>query len=103
VNFKPGSRLRSQVCETQDVVVHAAADDIDLQCGGKPMIDAAAAMSEPGIPAPGLDTGAQLGKRYRAGDESGLEVLVVSGGDGTLSIDSIPLTVKAAKALPSSD
>jgi hypothetical protein len=103
VQLKPGSQLRSQVCDTQVIVVHAANEDLDLTCGGKPMVDMNAAIGAAGGPAPGFDTGAQLGKRYRAADTSGLELLVVRSGVGTLAANDIPLIVKDSKALPASD
>ncbi|MCU1614581.1 MAG: hypothetical protein JWO98_2121 [Frankiales bacterium] len=46
--------------------------------------------------------GNQLGKRYTDPTEA-LELLVTKAGAGTLAADGVPLTVRAAKALPSSD
>src|SRR6266567_122182 len=42
VKLKPGMRLRSQVDTTEVIVVRSSADDIELACGGQPMIDVAA-------------------------------------------------------------
>ncbi len=52
--------------------------------------------------APDAAAGTQLGKRYvsEAGD---LEVLCTKPGEGTLSLDGAPLTIKGAKPLPASD
>lgn len=101
--LKAGSRCYSQTCATQVIVVRAPAVEVDLTCGGQPMldIDPARQGSSP-EPAEGLRSGSLLGKRYR--DAAGtLEVLVVKPGDGTLAADGSPLEVQQAKALPSSD
>jgi hypothetical protein len=96
--------LRSQVCTTEVIVVRPAADEIDLRCGGQPMVEVGAEVAEGGTPAPGLDTGTQLGKRYTTDDPDGtLELLATKGGDGTLSAGEVALVLKEAKPLPSSD
>lgn len=97
--MKVGQRLRSAVCSTNVVVVRAA--DVTLACGGAPMVEKVD--GEPsGDVAPGLDGGTQLGKRYtHAG--SGLEVMCVGAGTGSLSVAGEVLELKAAKSLPASD
>jgi hypothetical protein len=96
--------LRSQVCSTEVIVVRPSTADIELCCGGEPMVDIASDVSPGGTPAPGLDTGTQLGKRYTTDDDEGaLELLTTKQGDGTLSSGAVPLVVKGAKPLPSSD
>lgn len=97
--MKVGQRLRSTVCATNVVVVRAA--DVALACGGAPMVE-----KLEGDPAgdltPGHDEGTALGKRYlHAG--SGLEVMCVAAGAGSLSVDGEVLELKAAKSLPASD
>ena len=63
MKLKPGTRLRSQVDATEVIVVQSPADDLDVACGGQPMIDVAAA-PEPGLaPAGDPAEGTQLGKR----------------------------------------
>jgi hypothetical protein len=97
---KPGTRLRSTVCATEVVVVGPA--DVDLRCGGVAMADAKAEAGAGGIPTAPFDAGTQLGKRYvHAG--SGLEVLCVKAGMGSLAVGDEPLTLKSAKPLPASD
>jgi len=101
MNIRPGMRLRSVVCDTEVVVVHARDTEVDLRCGGHPM-----------VPAPGEDppaglaisdtSGSLLGKRY-AHDGSGLELLCTKAGDGGLAVGGEAVPIKAAKALPSSD
>ena len=100
--LKIGTRYRSQVCETEIIVVRPLPGEADLTCGGHPVID----LKE--TPAAGLslkegaDTGNALGKRYT--DASGtLELLVTKPGQGTLALGGQPLVLKEAKPLPASD
>lgn len=102
MQLKAGSRLRSQADSTEVVVVRAPDTDLDIRCGGHPMTE----LSSSGIEQKPLDpqfaAGAQLGKRYV--DESlVLEVLCTKAGPGSLAVGDKPLSVKAAKPLPSSD
>jgi hypothetical protein len=103
VRLTPGSRLRSQVCSTEIIAVQAPGADVDLRCGGAPMVDLKAAVLAGSKPAAGLDTGNQIGKRYTAGQVDGLEILVTKPGLGTLAIGAEPLVLKEAKPLPSTD
>lgn len=100
--YKPGMRLRSAVCEAQFVVVRAPSADLDLACGGSPLVG-------PDDPDPGaapidagLATGSLLGKRY-AEEEFGVELLCAKPGDGTLTCNGQVLELKGAKPLPASD
>jgi hypothetical protein len=102
--MKPGARMRSQVCTTEIIVVRPAASDIVLSCGGEPMVDLSTEIPSGAHPAPGLDAGSALGKRYTENRaDATLEVLVTKHGDGTLSIGDTALVEIAAKPLPSSD
>lgn len=96
-----GSRWKSAVSQTEVIVVRAADGDPLLACGGTEMVpvgtDASGATIAPDLAEPTL-----LGKRYEDQD-SGLEVLCSKGGEGTLTLDGKPLTIKSAKPLPSSD
>lgn len=105
MQLKAGQRLRSQVCTTQLIVVRTPTIDVELACGGKPVVDGSGgdAVDAQTTPAPGLDTGTQLGKRYSTADESSLEVLVTKAGAGTLSVGDTPLVFTTTKPLPSSD
>jgi hypothetical protein len=101
--IKNGSRLQSQVCDTQVIVVKSADSLDDVRCGGYPMV---AVGSETGKAVdaeldPAFSDGNTMGKRYV--DESGAEVLVTKAGAGTLSIGIQPLVLKEAKPLPASD
>jgi hypothetical protein len=102
MQLKPGSRLKSQVCDTQVVVVKAPTADVDLRCGGAPVIDAAGSADATLQLDPEKASGSLLGKRY-ADEDLGLELLCSKGGAGALSVGEAVLQVKGAKALPSSD
>jgi hypothetical protein len=101
MQLKPGQKLRSAVCEAQVVVVKAPTAEVEVGCGGAPLL---ADGEEPGgaVLDPGLGDGPLLGKRY-ADDELGLELLCSRAGTGALTVDGRVLPVKGAKPLPSSD
>ena len=94
--IKNGTRLQSQVCDTQVIVVRSADSLDDLRAGGAPMVPIGQETSSELT----LD-GNLMGKRYV--DENGAEVLVTKAGKGTLSVGTTALTVKEAKPLPASD
>lgn len=96
---KNGTRLQSQVDDTQLIIVRATDSLQDLRCGGAPMVAMDAERS--GGLDPDYAGGTVMGKRYV--DESGAEVLVTRAGAGTLTIGNTPLTLKEAKPLPASD
>ncbi len=96
-----GSRWRSAVDDTEVVVVKPPTSPVDLECGGQPMV--AVSTPSPGLsPAPGLQDGTQLGKRY-VDDDVGIEVLCTKAGEGSLAVSGRTLALKEAKPLPSSD
>jgi hypothetical protein len=97
--IKNGTRLASQVCDTQVIVVRSADSLDDLRCGGAPMVEIGGACS--GDLDPAFSDGNVMGKRYV--DETGAEVLVTKAGAGTLAIGDTALSVKEAKPLPASD
>ncbi|BBX94272.1 MULTISPECIES: hypothetical protein [Mycolicibacterium] len=99
--IKNGTRLQSQVCDTQVIVVKAAASLDDLRCGGQPMVPVGADRPVGAAPDPALADGNAMGKRYvDAGDA---EVLVTRAGAGTLAVGTTALALKEAKPLPASD
>ena len=101
MDLKPGSRLKSSVCDTELIVVKAPSGDMDITCGGAPMADPAEAERN-GEVAAGSADGTALGKRYVNEDES-LEVLCTKPGDGSLALGDTALSLKEAKPLPASD
>jgi hypothetical protein len=102
MQLRPGQKLHSTVSEAQVVVVKAPAGDVDLACGGAPMVEDAGAAGSGGAVDASLGDGPQLGKRY-ADEELGLELLCSKAGDGALTVGGQALPMKGAKPLPSSD
>lgn len=96
--LKPGARLKSAVCDTEVVVVRVPAQDVVLECGGSLMGDEGTGDG----PVADHAGGTALGKRY-VHEPSGLEVLCVKAGLGSLSVAGTPMTMKQSKKLPSSD
>ena len=101
MQLKPGTRLQSVTCETQVVAVRVPAGDVDLRCGGQPMVPVGEA-GDKTAPAAGFDGGTLMGKRYGS-DELGLELLCSKPGAGSLSLGDELIGLKEAKPLPSSD
>ena len=97
---KNGTRLQSQVDDTQVIVVKTADSLDDLRCGGTAMIALDAEKTAAEIDAKFAD-GTVMGKRYV--DDAGAELLVTKAGQGTLSVGDTPLSLKEAKPLPASD
>ncbi len=102
MQLKPGMRLKSQVCETQVVVVRAPATPVEVRCGGADLIEATGTPADGATIDAGFSDGTLLGKRY-ADDALGLELLCSKPGAGSLSVGGTKLEIKGAKALPSSD
>lgn len=102
MKLRPGQKLHSAVCEAQVVVVKAPPEEVEVGCGGAPLLEDGPQSG--GAPAldPSLGDGPLLGKRY-ADDDLGLELLCTRAGTGALTVDGHPLLVKGAKPLPSSD
>ena len=99
--LKAGARIKSAVCSAEVMVIAAPKGDVDIQCGGAPMVDLGADSPGGTLDAAKSD-GVALGKRYvnAAGD---LELLCTKPGEGTLAANGEDLQVKGAKPLPSSD
>lgn len=98
--LKPGGRYRSQVDPTEVIVVRPVPGEVDLTCGGVPMIG----MDEPAdvdlTLAQDQVEPTTMGKRYTDGR---VEILVTKAGSGALAVDGARLVVKDAQPLPSSD
>ena len=102
MKLRPGQKLHSAVCDAQVVVVRAPATDVEVGCGGAPLLEDGAT-ADAGVSLDGsLGDAALLGKRY-ADEELGLELLCTRGGAGALTVDGRVLPLKGAKPLPSSD
>lgn len=101
MEMRAGSRLKSTVCETELIAVKASGD-LDITCGGAPMVEATAQTERSGEPAPGAAEGTAMGKRYVDGDDT-VELLCTKPGAGSLGIGGTLLTIKESKPLPASD
>ena len=100
IAIKPGVRLKSAVCNSEVIVIRGSLPAVDLRCGGAPMLSAGDAVS--GSLDPAHAAGTLIGKRYvDAADR--VELLCTKGGEGSLTLDGEPMSVKQAKALPASD
>ena len=96
--MKPGSKLKSAVCDTEVMVIRSA--NVVVHCGGAPMVEERPANR--GVIDPAFASGTKIGKRYL--DAAGtVELLCVKPGQGSLSIGGALLVLKEAKPLPSSD
>ncbi|MEM9013704.1 MAG: hypothetical protein AAGB02_01225 [Pseudomonadota bacterium] len=100
IPVKAGMKLHSVVCSGQIMVLRAPAGELDIACGGAPM--AAAEPAEKTALDPAQTAGVLVGKRYVDADET-MEFLCTRAGEGTLSVNGVPLDIKQAKQLPSSD
>ena len=96
--MKPGTKLKSVVCDTEVMVVRAA--DAAIECGGLPMQEERPAERKPVNPA--FAGGTKIGKRY-VNAAGTVELLCVKPGQGSLSIAGQALNIKDAKPLPASD
>ncbi|KHO19449.1 MULTISPECIES: hypothetical protein [Mycobacteriaceae] len=99
--IKNGTRLQSQVCDTQVIVVRSADSLDDLRAGGVPMVPLDAQKDSAATIDAAFSDGNLMGKRYV--DDAGAEVLVTKAGAGTLSVGTTALSLKEAKPLPASD
>jgi hypothetical protein len=98
--LRPGDQLASTVCTTRVVVIRAPAEAGPvIACGGSPMVPAPSARP---TATGAADAVTLLGKRYVDATET-VELLCTSSGSGELTYDGVPMTRKAAKALPASD
>lgn len=97
--MKPGTKLKSAVCDTEVMVIRGGGDTV-VDCGGAPLVEERPA--ERAAIDPSFAEGTKIGKRYV--DAAGtVELLCVKPGQGSLSIGGAALQLKDAKPLPSSD
>ena len=108
MDLKPGSRWRSAVCDTEVVIVRAPAGPVTFRIGGAGVFPADAGHNRPtpdrggAQPDAALAGGTLLGKRY-TDEATGLQVLCVKPGDGTITVDGRPAAVVTPRPLPASD
>lgn len=95
--LKPGTRLKSAVCDAEFMIIKAADDD-ELACGG-----AACGASVDRVEGDADKmNGCVIGKRY-VNAAGSIEVLCVKSGEGSLYCNGEELMTKDTKKLPSSD
>ena len=96
--MKPGTKLKSVVCDTEVMVIRAA--EAAIECGGSPMVEERPAERKAVEPA--FAEGTKIGKRY-VNAAGTVELLCTKPGQGSLSIAGQALNIKDAKPLPASD
>ena len=99
--LKAGTRIQSAVCATEVMVIQAPEGEVELRCGGAPMLEISAEKSGDAVD-PGAAAGTQIGKRYVDADGT-IELLCTKPGDGSLALGGTALMLKEAKPLPASD
>jgi hypothetical protein len=97
-NMKPGSRLKSAVCDCEIMIIRCGEGAIE--CGGSAMGETKP--SETAALNQDHSNGTLVGKRY-VDAEGKFELLCVKAGRGSLSVNGVALLTKEAKPLPSSD
>ena len=100
--LKAGTRMKSAGCDAEVMVIKVPAGECQLSCGGQPMIAMAATRDAAAALPAAEDNGCLVGKRYVDAADT-IEVLCTKGGKGAIRANGQALTVKQAKALPSSD
>ena len=100
--LKAGSRLKSAVCDTEVMVIVAPQGDVEVTCGGAPMVELGTEIPPGQTLSEDAAEGTQIGKRY-INEAADLELLCTKPGKGSFAVGGTALTVKGAKPLPSSD
>ena len=100
--MKAGMRLKSAVCSTVIMVLRAPVMQADVRCGGVAMIELDGVAAPDARIDPTQAQGTLIGKRYVDAQDR-VEILCTQGGEGSLTLDGVGMTVKQPKALPSSD
>ena len=102
MKLKAGTRVKSAVCASEAMVIQAPDADLDLRCGGAPMLPIGDAAKPSGEVAANAAAGTPIGKRY-VNAEGTIELLCTKPGKGSLAIGDTLLVLKEAKPLPASD
>lgn len=102
MEIRAGSRLKSSVCQTEVIAVKAPGTEMDIRCGGVPMVDPTGSIPDDPSPLDAAMNGTQMGKRYVDADDT-IELLCTKPGDGSLGLGDVLLTIKESKPLPASD
>lgn len=101
MKLRVGLALASAVDGTNVIVTRVPDGDVELTCGGVPMVPKGSPVTETEADPAHLG-GTLVGKRYVDPADT-LEVLCTKPGQGSLALDGALLETVEAKALPSSD
>jgi hypothetical protein len=103
LRLRVGQTLTSTADTTTVIVIKAGTGYEFVTCGGVAMVSEPTTAAGPtAVPLPGHTTGTELGRRYETADGT-VELLCTKAGTGSLAVNDVPMTIKAAKALPASD
>jgi hypothetical protein len=94
--------LLSTTSDVEVLVIRPPAGEVEVTCGGLPMIVAGGGRGDFAVPEDSAEVSTLIGKRYED-IESGMELLCAKGGAGALACDGQLMTLRAAKPLPASD
>lgn len=100
--LKVGIKLSSAVCGVQVMVIRSNLVEADLRCGGAPMLAQGETAPDGATLDPAQAEGLLTGKRYTDAADR-IELLVVKGGEGSITLDGERIEPRLAKKLPSSD
>lgn len=100
--LKAGTRMKSAVCDAEVMVIKVPAGECQINCGGHPMITMATVRDPAAALSMAQENACLVGKRYTDAEDK-IEVLCTKGGKGAITANGQALSVKQAKALPSSD
>jgi hypothetical protein len=102
VQLRAGMQLESAVSPARVIILKAQREDVEVCCGGKPMVTPESKTGQDAVPAADDGSGLVLGKRYQY-EALDLEFLCTRAGAGELTVNGEPFALKEAKPLPSSD
>lgn len=102
MTLKPGTRIFSDVCAAELIVVKAPDADVDLTVGGVDAVTSADDRTGTSSIVDGHGGGVAMGKRY-VDEADTVELLCTKPGDGVPAVAGEILQLKQAKALPASD
>jgi hypothetical protein len=101
MELKAGMRLRNAASSAELIVVAAPDTSVTVTLGGVDLVDLSTGPDLPDAPA-ATEGALVIGKRY-VDETAGAEFLCIKAGPGELCIDDRTMSLKEAKALPSSD
>ncbi|ASR03072.1 MULTISPECIES: hypothetical protein [Gordonia] len=101
MKLRVGLALASAVDTTNVIITRVPDGDVELTCGGAPMVEKGQAAPEAKAD-PAQMNGTLIGKRY-VDSADVIEVLCTKPGEGSLALNGELLVTAQAKPLPASD